>query len=391
MTGFSWRWAEISPLFFSILFFISEVQAGGPVVKNVRASQRGDESRLVDIYYDLEDSDTEHVLVTVKISDNGGASYDLIPVTLQGDFGLVGPGLNRHIVWDSGRDLPGVYGKHYRAAVTAEDAYTPEDALVTIAIPGLPPGSKPLELIGVPSGTFLMGSFHADPNRPANEKPEHHVTIAKSFFMGRCEVTNAQFRAFRSQHTSGDYEGNSLDGDNQPAALVSWSEAAAFCDWLTEETGMRFRLPTEAEWEYASRAGTTSYRFWEEMAPDASACEYANVLDLTAQNDSITSPLMFPCEDGYVVSAPVGSFLPNAFGLHDMLGNVWEWCLDWYEDYTSDSQIDPVGEGDLLYHVRRGGSWADGSDYIHTATRIPSAVGFQRYNVGFRVVMTPHE
>ncbi len=198
-----------------------------------------------------------------------------------------------------------------------------------------------------------MGSPENEQGREADEGPQHPVTISRDFYMGKYEITNAQFRVFRPNHNNGDMRGFSLNGDNQPVVNVSWNDAIAFCEWVSEQTGMQIQLPTEAEWEYACRAETTTRRYWGDDLSDDQACAYANVRDQTALQQLAWGSPIFNCEDGSAVTAPVGQFQPNAFGLYDMLGNVWEWCRDWYGSYSPDSQVDPPHPATRRWHPLR--------------------------------------
>ena len=138
----------------------------------------------------------------------------------------------------------------------------------------------------------------------------------------------------------------SLDEENQPVVNVSWEDAVAFAEWLSQKSGQTYRLPTEAEWEYAARSGSNQSRFWGNNPNEA--CTYANVADLTAKKHR-EKWTAFSCDDGYAVSAPVGSFKPSGNGLYDMLGNVWEWC----EDVYNSEAYDKLPKDNPLY----GGIW----------------------------------
>ncbi|MEK0081939.1 formylglycine-generating enzyme family protein [Benzoatithermus flavus] len=197
------------------------------------------------------------------------------------------------------------------------------------------------------------------------------------FLLARTEVTNAQFRQFRPEHRSGSFAGRSLDGDDQPVANVSWRDAVAYAAWLGDRTGHRFRLPTEAEWEYAARGGTRTARFWG--ADEDDAARYANLKERPG----------LPT-DGHVVTAPVGSLAPNPFGLHDMLGNVSEWVEDAYlpgADRYGDRRRNPKVEGDGRLRVRRGGSFDDPPRIVRTSARDFYAADFAVPQTGFRLVM----
>ncbi len=207
--------------------------------------------------------------------------------------------------------------------------------------------------------------------------------------MGKYEVTNAEYRKWKQEHDSKDYKDHSLNGERQPAVYVSWENATAFTKWLTEkhEGKYTFRLPSEAEWEYAARAGTQAARFWGDN-PNY-ACQYASVRDQTAEKELGLSNI-HNCDDGYAVTAPVGSFLPNAFGLYDMLGNVWEWNEDpWHGNYESAPSDGSVWEEDGIINIRllRGGSWYNGPRLVRCANRDRDGPDYRSFNIGFRVVV----
>ncbi|NCC24877.1 MAG: hypothetical protein EOM25_06725 [Deltaproteobacteria bacterium] len=239
-----------------------------------------------------------------------------------------------------------------------------------------------MEFVWVEGGCFKMGS-----NDGASDgKPVHEVCV-DGFWMGKYEVTNAQFRRFRSGHSSKDYEGKNLNGNDQPVVHVSWEDAAAFARWLSDTSAQTYRLPTEAEWEYAARAMTTTAGYWGENPDDA--CRYANVADLTAKR-SWSNWAIHNCDDGFAVSAPVGRFQPNAFGLHDMLGNVWEWCQDWYDSsyYANSPRNNPQGPSGGSGRVFRGGAWDVGPGYPPSASRGWGSPDSRRHFLGFRLLMT---
>ncbi|HMK55608.1 MAG TPA: formylglycine-generating enzyme family protein [Dissulfurispiraceae bacterium] len=242
-----------------------------------------------------------------------------------------------------------------------------------------------MEFIYVKGGCYEMGDSTGDGD--PNERPVHEVCVS-DFYIEKYEVTNAQFRKYRSGHNSGSYEGMTLNNDNQPAVFVSWEGATAYAKWLSENTGQKFRLPTEAEWEYACRAGTKSSRFWGNN-PDE-ACEYANVADLTAKKHW-PRWTTFACNDKHAVSAPVGSYKPNSLGIYDMLGNVWEWTEDIYnsEAYLKLPKNNPVYEGAGEYRVMRGGGWSNGPMGIRCSHRVGLSTDFGHHALGFRLVKIP--
>ena len=218
---------------------------------------------------------------------------------------------------------------------------------VVLEIRAMPPGNK--------QPTFRMGSDEGE----GNEKPAHQVTL-NPFFIGKYEVTQAQWQAVMGNNPS------YFQGDDLPVERVSWNDAVEFCRRLSEKTGLQFRLPTEAEWEYAARAGTTTeYSFGNDVKQlDAYAWHSYSIL-----------------------AHPVGKKLPNRFGLYDMYGNVWEWCQDWYGEYSSDSQVNPMGPGIGGYRVQRGGSRKSGGEDCRSARRHYGAPSSYGDDVGFRVVV----
>lgn len=240
-----------------------------------------------------------------------------------------------------------------------------------------------MELGLIKGDCFDMGDSigEGDPN----ERPVREVCVS-DFYMGKYEVTNAQYKRFRPGHDSGTSEGMSLDKDGMPVVNVSWDDAMAFAAWLSQESGKIYRLPTEAEWEYAARSGSEMNHFWGN-SPDR-ACEYANVADMSAKELRPKWTTFF-CDDGYATVAPVGSFKPNEFGLYDMLGNVWEWCRDVYnsEAYIKLPSMDPLFAGRGEYRVMRGGGWSNGPLGIRSSHRVGLSPNFGHHSLGIRLVM----
>ncbi len=249
-----------------------------------------------------------------------------------------------------------------------------------------------MAFVWVPGGCFPMGSPDTDPERDSDEGPVHEVCV-DGFWMGRYEVTNRQFRMFRPERVSGSFKGQSLDEDPQPAVSVNWSGAASFARWLEGKNGgkRRFRLPTEAEWEYACRAGSTAARFWGDAAEEA--CGYANVYERRSTGMNRAAQWAHDCVDGYTGSAPVGTFAPNGFGLYDMLGNVWEWCNDFYDPfaYAAAPRDNPRGPAGGAYRVVRGGAYNYGPKYNRCAFRYRVEPGASFEHIGFRLVALDSE
>ncbi len=241
-----------------------------------------------------------------------------------------------------------------------------------------------MEFVWVPKGCFEMGSIsgHSD------EKPVHTVCV-DGFWLGKYEVTNVQYRKYKSNHNSKDTGGHSLNGDNQPAVHVSWDDAQSYAEWLTDRNNGRyqFRLPREAEWEYAARAGTKTARYWGDNPEDA--CQYACVNDRTSKKTfSYFTWTAHNCDDGYAVTSPVGNFKPNAFGLFDMLGNILEWCADIYakDAYSKHARNNPINTGGGSYRVLRGGSWRGRPEFVRCANRGCYLPDNRTYHVGFRLL-----
>ncbi len=237
------------------------------------------------------------------------------------------------------------------------------------------------ELLVVPAGRFRMGCvFESNACWSKDNLPAHEVDVA-SFALSKFEVTRGQFAAFVAAtaydivggclYEPGSWRDQSWQSDDHPVVCVNWDDTQAYVQWLSEETGYRYRLPTESEWEYAARAGTKTRFYWGYRAPDL--CKYANAGH---------------CDDGWKRTAPVGSFMANGFGLYDMAGNVNEWVEDcWHENYDGaprDGSAWTRG-GDCGRHVARGGSWSGLSRHYRSADRDPYDVGFRFIRLGFRV------
>ncbi|MCP3882906.1 MAG: formylglycine-generating enzyme family protein [Sulfitobacter sp.] len=235
-------------------------------------------------------------------------------------------------------------------------------------------------MVQIPAGSFDMGSTAAS-GTPyygnSSTQPVHNVTISEAFWMGEHEVTQAEYQAVIGVNPS------RFSGADLPVEQVSWGDALAYCTALTAQemaagnvpVGYEYRLPTEAEWEYGCRAGTTTEfnvgtdlfcgdaRFW-------SSFHSGNSCGISPSSGTIN----------------VGSYAPNAFGLYDMHGNVWEWCLDSYAGYSGTSQTDPfvTGGSDRVF---RGGSWADFSSDSRSARRVSFSPSYSAFSLGFRVVL----
>lgn len=280
----------------------------------------------------------------------------------------------------------------------------------------------------IPNGEFLMGSDEtvAEIERAfgkqewlrsewiAGEHPQHRVRITQPFYIGTHEVTKEQFARFveaEGYRTDAERDGKGAKGwserykritfadqpefnwrnwgvvqeANAPVVNVSWNDATAFCRWLSKKEGRRYRLATEAEWEYACRAGTTT-RFYNGNDPEG-LVKIGNVGDEMAK-ETLSLEYTVSEKDGYVFTSPVGRFRPNAFDLYDMLGNAAEWCGDWYdEDYYENTPVDdPQGPVAGSSRVFRGGGWHAWAVLCRSADRRSAPPSFRSPSLGFRVV-----
>jgi formylglycine-generating enzyme required for sulfatase activity len=304
-------------------------------------------------------------------------------------------------VWDEGKNL---LPKHPRAgAVWTEPA-------------------TGLELVYVPGGCYQMGQTEEEKRALlkevgqekydqfyTDEQPAHEVCV-DGFWLGAKEVTVGSFRKFvqatsyktDAEENRGGNKGCWARKDNKwgwqegyfwnkpgfgqeesfPAACVSWNDGREYVKWLNGGSGKAYRLPTEAEWEYAARGGTETSRYWGDGV-DGQACGYANVAD---KGHGWAG---FPCDDGYEFSSPVGSYKPNGYGLYDMLGNVGEWCGDWYASdyYGKSTRQNPQGPSSDSVRVYRGGSWSSNPGGFRAASRLRDTPVNRNANVGFRLAL----
>jgi formylglycine-generating enzyme required for sulfatase activity len=280
-----------------------------------------------------------------------------------------------------------------------------------------------MELVYVPGGCYQMGQTAQEKDDLikevgqeeydkyyAREQPRHEVCV-DGFWLGSKEVTVGSFRKFvaatgyktDAEENRGNAKGCWALKDNKwgwqegyswsnpgfsqeesfPAACVSWNDTREYVKWLNGISGKAYRLPTEAEWEYAARGGTKTSRYWKDGVDDQ-ACGYANVAD---KGHGWGEP-NFPCDDGYKYASPVGSYKPNGYGLYDMLGNVWEWCGDWYagDYYGKSPRQNPQGPSTGSDRVVRGGSWNYDPAYVRAAGRGRNSPDDRIDYLGFRLV-----
>ena len=229
-----------------------------------------------------------------------------------------------------------------------------------------------IEMLLVPAGTFMMGcSASTQYGGHGGESPTHQVTLTQAFYMGRYEVTQAQWTAMRWSNPS-QFQGASYpDAASRPVERVSWNMIQGF----NSATGLR--LPTEAEWEYAYRAGTTT------------AFHSFPGYTSGTNDDTLLGNIAWYSSNAGSQTHAVGGKLANGLGLHDMAGNVWEWCQDWYGLYSSASVTNPTGPTTGTYRLLRGGDWYDYSYGCRASQRSGDSPDFIDFRVGFRVVRTP--
>lgn len=301
------------------------------------------------------------------------------------------------------------------------------------------------KLLLIPPGEFMMGNQediattldrfpYVDRKNIVDELPRHRVRITKPFYLGATTITYGNFLTFyhdSGYKTDAERDGKPSWGYNSerklvqsttfvfwntgweqtyehPVVYVSWNDAVAFCDWLSRKEGKKYRLPTEAEWEYACRAGTDHRYFWGDDPEDM--VHYGNGPDQDFKrweerdNANITiakwangvktdTQIPYPFlshRDGYVFTAPVGKFQANAFSLYDMSGNVWQWCSDWHDvNYQNSPTDDPKGPDTGTERVERGGSWRNTPDDCRCAYRNNAGPALRYCELGFRVVREP--
>lgn len=263
--------------------------------------------------------------------------------------------------------------------------------LVLLSLAGALPATEPLnldlgnrvslELTWIPAGDFMMGTD----NTNSDEWPRHRVTIGHGFWMGIHEVTQAQWQQVMGENPS------QFKGPNHPVERVSWEDARDFLKRLNRLAATQLpadhqaRLPTEAEWVYACRAGTQT-EFWFGDDP-AELSKYGNFADASEKTELSWRDMQH--DDHFSGTAPVGSFPPNPWGLYDMHGNVWEWCEDWYGPYPTNAVTDPLGPEKGRRKVIRGGGWGVTAEDCRSANRYRFKPEVNGANIGLRVSIAP--
>ncbi|MCX6879911.1 MAG: formylglycine-generating enzyme family protein [Verrucomicrobia bacterium] len=322
-----------------------------PQILNLVAAQRPG-TMFVDITYDLVDPDSSTVFILIEATSTGGEPYILPLTPLTGDFGSVAPGTGKKIVWNAWNKWAGNYTETAKVRLIADDTAS--------AIPPPPTTPPTAKLAWIPAGAFNMGGTM--------------VNLTQGFWMDKYEVTQAEFQAVMSSNPSG------FSGPNRPVDSVTWAEAVQYCQNLTTSeqaagrvpTGWSYRLPTEAEWEYACRAGTTTtYSYGN----DATAVRLGAYAWFALNSSGSTHD--------------VGLKGSNRWGLYDMMGNVYEWCSDWYGSLPGGNVTDPTGSSSGSGRVMRGGSWTGDSSNCTASFRCSFNPTYRNSSFGFRVVLAP--
>jgi formylglycine-generating enzyme len=341
------------------------------------------------IHYDLVGEEREaSVVLTVVVQGKHYADKDL---HLSGDIGIVRTGKDKSICWSVLQDFPNGTGG-------------PVETRLSVAWAVFKDRKTDMEFVTMKGGCFQAGDLFGDGS--ANEKPLHEVCVS-DFAIGRYEVKVREFRQFVND-TDYRTEAERKDGcyswcekgwkkdrsknwsnpgfeqeDDHPVVCVSWNDAAKFAAWLSRKSGRTYRLPTEAEWEYAARSLGKEVKYaWGNGGP------VGNIADEFSKRQCPLLATWPGYDDGYVYTAPVGKYQPNDAGLYDMAGNVSEWCQDWYDVhyYTDSPRKDPHGPFDGQYKALRGGSWSSAPDRQRIASRMGNEPHKGYANLGFRLV-----
>jgi len=366
---------------FSLLLLATFTYAAtAPVVSNVVMLQRSDNSELVDITYDLADAENDTCSVSITISADEGSTFTITPTqaNLSGDIGAgVTPGTGKHVIWDIGAESADIQGHEFRVKVIAGDGTD--------------------DFVYVPGGTFTMGNTLGGGH--PTELPTHTVTLS-SFYISKFEVTQDEWQNTMGSNPSHD---NGV-GVNYPVYEVSWYAIIKYCNLRSLTEGLTpvytisgftnpsnwgevpidydtawdaaicnwsangYRLPTEAEWEFAARGGTTT--------PDY----------VYAGSNDINTVAWYLGNNTPWGTKPVGSKEPNGMGIYDMSGNVWEWCWDWWGSYSSAAQNNPNGPGSGSSRLLRGGSWYFEAFSCRVSSRAGGDPSYSIYDLnGFRL------
>ena len=367
-----------------------------PMVSNIRINQASTPGSI-EITFDVDDPDGGLLEILMLASKDSGQIYTVSPKFVTGDVNkYIIDGKDKSIKWDMSKDLPGVDPKNVKIRLTADDgvkllpdtgttpAATESKPISTTTLPevsgNVKIGNDGVKMVLIPAGEFEMGGSAGD----ADEKPVHTVNV-NAFYIDIYEVTNAKYKEFvdATGHESSVYwKYPNFNEPDQPVVGITWDDANAYAKWAGK------RLPTEAEWEKAARGGLVGKKYaWGDspMPPEGAG----NFADETAKKVFKKWDIISGYDDGFSHTAPVGSLNPNGYGVYDMMGNVWEWCADWYDNYYSKSpKSNPKGPDSGTCKVIRGGSWNSGFiNYLRVAYRNYYTPTYVNYSlVGFRCV-----
>jgi formylglycine-generating enzyme required for sulfatase activity len=336
--------------FFTIFLCFTIAQAYTQSIVNVTFKQQGETVR---ISYDLKDAQNGQTFnIDVYCSTDGGRTYGNALKAVSGDVGekIIG-GYSKTIIWQP----------------MQENITTLESDKVKFKVTATIKSTMPDNMVFVKGGVFQMGGDDGG----SDEKPIHSVTV-NDFYIGKYEVTQKEWRAIMGTNPS-----HFKDCDNCPVERVSWNDVQEYIKKLNAKTGKNYRLPTEAEWEYAARGGNQSkgYTYSGSNTTDNVAWNHENSYDLGSEHKN------------YGTNS-VGQKSPNELGIYDMSGNVWEWCSDWYgsDYYKNSSSNNPKGANSGTYRVLRGGAWYDRPAGCRIAIRSSNAPTSRINGLGFRVV-----
>ena len=365
----------------------------------IRVEKDGYEAYIKRMNFEKGRSMSMFVVLNPKSSPKGRLYIDTQPGTAKVRILNIGPGFYQGMDLEAGRYHVEVSASGYETKKVWVSLDAGEDKNLDIRLKPVAKAvsgkkttnSLGMEFVYIKPGTFMMGSPSSEPGRRSDEK-QHQVTLTKGFYMQTTEVTQGQWRAIMGNNPS--HFKNC--GDDCPVEKVSWNDAQGFIRKLNQKEGTdKYRLPTEAEWEYAARAGSTTV--FANGGISELKCGYDSNLDAMGWYCGNSGVTYSGCYDASrwggpkcAGTHPVAKKQPNAWGLYDMHGNVWEWCQDWYgKNYPSGSVIDPTGRSSGSDRVNRGGSWLSDARGCRSANRRRSKPGYRNRYLGFRLVLSP--